>query len=205
MPTSGLTNAVNAVLTQIANVPFDWSTVPFSEKSYPNVVFQKVLMWNDQVNRSKEGKGYDFECPACFLELRNMKNDMFASGVSYSEYVWRFHIVDKEFDAGDEVGMDQNLTVIGFRDAVKQALAGFQPPQCTTLFAVNEEQDHTHTDIYHYILDLQSGFTDTKGSVLDPDQTTVIFKTPPTNAEIDLGFGDPPAGVDSLTLEIEPS
>src|SRR6185503_7470398 len=165
MATSGLKNAVNAVLTQIANVPFDWSAVLASEKSRPTVVFQKVLMWNDQVNRSKDGTGYTFECPACFLELRSMESDLFGSGVSYSDYIWRFHIVDMQLDAGDEVGMDQNLDVIGFRDAVKQALIGFQPLQCSTFFAVNEEQDYKHTDVYHYILDFKSGFTDTKGSV----------------------------------------
>lgn len=204
MATSGLTNVVNVVLTQIANVPFDWSNVQAAEKSRPTVAFQKVLMWNDQVTRALAGTGYSFESPACFLELRSMENTMFGSGVSYAEYIWRFHIVHMELDAGDEVGMDQNLNVISFRDAVKQALAGFQPPQCSTLFTVNEEQDYTHTDVYHYILDMKSGFIDTKGSPLDPDQTTVIFKTPPTNAEIDLGFGAAPAGVDPLTLEITP-
>lgn len=202
---SGLLDVVNSVIGKVGDIPYSWTDLQEESRSRKGNLFQLVRMWNDQITRSKNGSGYSFEAPACFIELRNMDNDLFLSGVSYSEPVFRFHIVDLELDAGNDTDMDQNLTVIGYRDAVKQAIAGFQPPQCSTLFAINEEMDYTHDDVYHYILDMKCGFTDTKGSVLDPDQTVIIFKEAPTNGEVNIGFGDAPSGVDPLTLEITPT
>ena len=183
--TSCLADAINSMLTAIGEIPYSWGSAA-TDRSRPTKLFQLVRMWNDQVSRELNGTGYTFEKPACFLEIGNRENEMFLQGVNTANYVWRFHIIDAELDAGDEVNMDQNLTVIHFRDAVKQALCGFQPPNCSTLFPVNEEADYQHTDLYHYILDLKSLFTDTKGSPLDPDQTTVTFYTPPPNLGLEL-------------------
>jgi len=215
MATSGLKTVAEDVLTAAANIPFDWTQVRDAEKSRPTVLFQSVHMWNDQINREKSGSGYSFEKPACFLQLMQMGNEMFASGVNCANYIFRFHIVDMRLNADGETSqdntgkyiptLDDNLDVITFRDAAKQALAGYQPPQCSTLFPVDENQDEAHDDVYHYTLDLKALFTDTKGSYLDPDQTTVEYVAPPTDGEINIGFGDAPAGTDPLTIEIEPT
>lgn len=201
---SGLLDVVNSVIGAAAGIPYTWDELQLADRSRKDKLFQLVRMWNDQINRSKNGSGYSFEAPACFIEIRDMSNTMLLDGVSLAEYVFRFHIVAEELDAGDDTNMDQNLSVIGYRDAVKQTIVGFQPPQCSTLFTINEEQDYAHDDVYHYILDFKCSFTDTKGSNLDPDQTKVIRKDN-IPQEINLGFGNPPVGVDPLILEITPS
>lgn len=202
MATSCILDAVNSVLAQIGEIPFDWSAVPYAEKSRPANLFQLVRIWNDQVNREAREKnsegvpGYVFEKPACFLEMMPGETSQFLDNVTNTEYTWKLRIVDMELDAGDDVNMDQNLTVFGYRDTVKALMVGFQPANCSTLFFINEWQDYDHSGIYHYIVELKCCFIDTKGSVQDPDQTKVIYKQPPTNLELVTSFDDgitPPA------------
>lgn len=186
--TSGLKIAIQSVLTQLKAIPFDWTTVPESTKSLPTIIFQKVLMWNDQVRRMKSGQGYTFEKPACFLELEHTNQQMFTDGISNEDIVWKFHIVDMQLDAGDEIGLDENLSVIDYRDGIIKGFARFCPPQCSTMFYVDERPDYEHSDVYHYVVSLKSNFTDTKASDIDPDQTLVLYKEPDTNLELDASF-----------------
>jgi hypothetical protein len=189
--TSCLLDTVNAVIGAVGAIPYEWEDDALTDRNRKDNLFQLVSMWNDQVAREASGKNYSFAKPACFIELRNMGNDLLGSGISMHEPIFRLHIVDRMLDAGDEAGLDENLNVIHYRDAAKQAIAGFQPPNCSTLFTVNEEQDSQHDSVYHYILDFKCCFIDTKGTGLDPDQTTYIESTPPTNLELDSGFVDP--------------
>lgn len=209
---SGLLDAINSVLHAAGAIPFDWGAVEGAEKSRPTKLFQLVAIWNDQVNREKnaaseEKGGYIFEKPACFLEMIAEENETFLASVSWNNYKWRMHIIGEQLDAGDELGMDQNLTIFIGRDMVKQAFVGFAPPNCSAMFQCDEHQDFDHTQVYHYVLDFKSGFADTKGSYLDEDQTEYIYKDPNTNAELVIGFSDPitepPA--DPLKLEIIPT
>ena len=200
---SGLLDMVNSVLQQVGNIPFDWSTVAEATKSRPNNLFQLVRMWNNQVARQAQGTGYTFEAPACFLEIVNEDTSQFLDNVTFTDFQLKFHIVDMQLDAGDNEGMDQNLSVYGFRDFVKQYMVGFTPANCSTLFYIDEKRDYDHTDVYHYVVDCKCGFTDIKGSILDPDQTRVIYTTPPTALELTTGFsesGETP--VDPLTSYI---
>lgn len=196
---SGLTDAVNSVISAVGNIPYDWASQSIVH-SRPNNMFQLVRLWNDQVRREKSGKGYVFEKPACFIELRNMANTSFLENTTMAEYIIRLHIVDMQLDNASG-GMDQNLQIITYRDGTKQAIAGFTPTNCSTLFTVDENQDTEHTDVYHYTLDFKTCFIDTKGSALDPDQSQFIEKDPPTNAELNIQFN---TEAPILTLEITP-
>lgn len=192
---SGLLSAVNSILGQMGEIPFVWSAVDGAEKSRPTKLFQLVRVWNNQVERGNTGKGYTFEFPACFLEILPEPALQMAENVTVADICWRMHIVDLELDAGDDVNMDQNLNVIHYRDLVKQYMVGFQPAQCSTMFCTNERQDFDHTGVYHYVVDMKSCFRDTKGSIEDPDQTKVIYSTPPTGLELDLAFTTEPEDV----------
>ena len=200
MATSCLKDAITSILTQMGTIPFDWSTVQGSEKSKPTKLFQLVRIWNDQVRREADGKqmdgvsGYVFEKPACFLEMVPEASMHFTDNVTFTDICWKMHIVDYELDAGDDENMDQNLNVFGHRDLLVQYMAAFAPTNCSTMFKTDERQDYEHTGVYHYIVDMKSGLTDTKASVLDPDQVRVIYKQPPTNLELNTGFtsGDTP-------------
>lgn len=212
MATSCLLNAINDVLTAIAAIPHDWGADSIVH-SRPNNLFQLVRMWNNQVAREQHAEseakgGYTFEKPACFLEMIPDQNNQFLDSTTNTDYVWRMHIVDEELDAGNGLDMDQNLEVFTYRDAVRQALVGYQPRNCSTLFAIEEKQDFEHGSVYHLILDLKSCLTDTKGSYLDPDQDEYIYETPPTDAELVIGFQNPITDAplaDPLTLEIIPT
>lgn len=198
---SGLKTAINDVLAGVRAIPYDWDAASI-QRSNPTLLFQCVRIWNDQVSREAKGgdngvMGYTFEKPACFVELINMGNSMLLDGVSTADYTWRFHIVDYELDDANG-NFDQNLNVITYRDMVKQAMAGFQPSQCSTLFPIDEAQDTTHTEVYHYTLDLRCLFQDTKGTGLDPDQTRYITKEPPTNLVLITEFDS------SVTPEPDP-
>lgn len=203
MATSGILDMVNSVLTALGDIPYNWGNLAIVH-SRPNNLFQLVAMWNDQVTRERTGGGYTFEKPACFLQLIPEKTETLLSNVSFQTYCLRLHIVDMELDSADGK-LDQNLNVFTYRDLVKNYLVGFTPANSSTLFYTDERQDYTHDDVYHYQLDLKCGFTDLKGSVLDPDQPKVIYKDPPTDGELNIGFGNPPSGTDPQTLEITPT
>lgn len=189
-----LKTAIVAILDPIKNITYDWSNAPYDVNALGTAqarvgkLFQEIKIWNNQLARMSSGEGYAFQCPACFLEPIPSETSQFLDNVTYTDYTWRVHIIDEELDAADEFGLDQNLNVFIYRDIVKSALVGVQPPNCSTMFYIDEAQDFEHDNFYHYILDFKSGFTDTKGSVLDADQTKVIYTTPPTNLELEAGF-----------------
>lgn len=200
---SPITAAISTTLTEVKAIPYVWADVTGAEKVAPTLLFQKVLVWNDQVKRMKEGKGYFFSSPACFVEFVPEATTQLLENVTMTEVCWRFHIVDMRLNELDETGMDENLEVFKYRDLVKQYMVGFQPDNCSTMYFKDERQDYEHTDVYHYIVECRTCFTDDKGSILDPDQVRYIFKSPPTNLEMITEFDDginPP--VDPVTSYI---
>lgn len=187
---SPITAAITTTLTAIKAIPYSWAAVTGAEKVNPTLLFQKVLMWNDQVKRAKEGKGYLFQSPACFLEYVPENTTQLLENVTLTDVCWKLHIVDMRLNELDETNLDQNLEVLKYRDLVKQYMVGFQPDNCSTLYFKDERQDYEHSDVYHYIVDLKSCFTDDKGGILDPDQVRYVFKEPPTNLELNTEFDD---------------
>lgn len=191
--TSLLKHAITSTLDYMRTIPYTWDDSIYGdgkEKPEPTKLLQKVLVWNDQVSRmaekiQKDG-GYLFACPAAFLELVAEDTTQVLENVTETNYCFRFHLVDMQLNALDEDTLDQNLDVIDYRDTLKTYMVGFQPDYCSTLFAVGEEQDYKHTNIYHYIIEMKCLFRDTKGSILDPDEVKVIYKEPDTNLELDL-------------------
>lgn len=194
--------AIESILTATRAIPYDWSTVTGATKSQPNLLFQKVLAWNNQVKRDDNGKGYAFEFPACFLESVPEYSTQLLDNVTLTDYQWKLHIIDFRLNELNEIDLDQNLEVIDYDDLCRKYLVGFTPTNCSTLFCLDEGYDTNHTAVYHFILTLKSCLKDTKGSPLDPDQNKVIYIDPPTNAELNTQFNEetPP-----LTLEIIPT
>lgn len=180
---SPLTSAFNSILTAAGNIPYTWS-VPQSRSGN---LFQTVAQWNDQIEREKSGDGYLFAKPACFVELRPVKWEQLNFGVNAADLVFRFHLVDNQPDAGDGT-MDQNLRVIGYRDLLLQYMGQLSPDFCGQLTSIGEQQDTSHTNVYHYIIDMTCAFFDTKGALIDPDSGAYTETTTDTNAEIDPSY-----------------
>lgn len=191
---SCILDAIGSIKTEIAGITWDWSAVPNVEKPKPTKLFQKVLMWNNQVERLKNNTSYLVANPACYLEMRPERTEQLLDNVTLTDVCWRLHIVYMQLDAGDDETLDETLYAYTIRDAVRQAMVGFQPTNCSTMFYTGEEQDYDHDNIYHYVVEFKTCFRDTKGSVLDPDQTRFIYTTPPTNLQLETGFdnGDEP-------------
>lgn len=132
--------------------------------------------------------------PCCYVEPMFGKSLKMGLGLTlYPEFVFRIHIIDFQDDGFYEAGgtsgtneliggLDQNLEIYKWRDLVKVQLQLFFPVSCGALSICNEKEDTEHGGIYHYILDFKTSFSDLKGSVLDPDQTTVIYEDPPQPA-----------------------
>jgi hypothetical protein len=188
--TSCILDAINSVRTQVSGITWDWSAVEGAEKPKPDKLFQKVLMWNNQLSRMKDGTGYLTAMPACYVEMRPENTTQLLENVTLSDVCWRMHVLWYQLDAGDDETMDQTLYAYTLRDAIIQAMVGFEPENCSTMFYTKEEQDYDHDNIYHYVVEFKTSFRDTKGSTLDPDQTRFIYTTPPTNLELETGFYD---------------
>lgn len=199
---SCILDAYNSILTAIRAIPYDWSTIADAEKSQPNLLFQKVMMWNNQSKRGEDGKGYLFEAPACFIEPVPEYSTQLLDNVTLTDYQWKLHLIDFRLNELNEIDLDQNLEIFKYRDLCREYLVGFTPTNCSTLFALDEDYDYNHTDCYHFVLTLKSCLKDTKGSYLDPNQNKVIFQDPPTDADVNIQFNNetPP-----LTLEIIPT
>ena len=182
-----LRDAITDTLDMLRSIPYSWPNSVYGsvDKVNPSLLLQKVQTWNDQINRMKNGKGFGFAWPACFLELVSNETTQVLSNVTETDYTFRMHLVDVELDAGDD-NLDQNLTVMEYRDLIKTYMVGFQPSNCSTLFFINDDQDFEHSDVYHYVIDFRGLFVDTKGSILDPDQVKVIYKEPDTDLQLDL-------------------
>jgi hypothetical protein len=76
--------------------------------------------------------------------------------------------------------MDQNLNVIDLRDKLIAALTYKMFDNCSSLMRCKEEQDYSHTNIYHYMVSFVCSYIDRAGDQSVND----IIKQPPTDLEI---------------------
>lgn len=180
MATSQLTNAITDLKIKCAAIPG----------------IEYVAVFNNQVKEEQDGKTFDFPKPAILIEIQNPADGvaLLGSGVTINDnFIWRFSIVHEELNAVDQTTgnpsgtMDENLTVITFRDAVKTALTGFSPTNCSALQYHGESQDYAHNNIYVYGISFKCSYVDTKGSPYDADST--VWKTG-TLTDINLNIFD---------------
>lgn len=153
-----------------------------------------VAVFNNQVKLEGDGKTFNFPKPAILIEMQNPSAGvaLLGSGVTVTDtLIWRFSIVHEELNAVDAATgnpsgtMDENLTVYSLRDAVKTALTGFKPTNCSELQYLEESQDYAHNNIYVYGISFKCSYVDTKGSGYDVDSTKWVTGTI-TNLNINL-------------------
>ena len=153
---------------------------------------QNAAVWNDQANRLNDGAGYSFTTPAAFIEWQSLNEAVrLSNGITSQDFLWRVHLLDQQLDAADGT-LDQNLEIFDLRDKVKTALTGMKPTNCGNLMFNGEEQDYTHNNLYHYILEFKAALIDTKGSPYDADSTKWIETTPPTGLDLTVEYAEPP-------------
>ena len=146
--------------------------------------FQFVHIWNNQLQQLIDGETYVFPFPNAFVEII-APNDYLPLGQGYSatDIIIRIHIGHEEYDAGNG-NFEENVNVFTYRDAIIKSLNSFQPTSCSSMMKVSEQQDYSHKNVYHYIVDFSCSFIDSKGSTDEQIPTSTV--EPPIGIEIDI-------------------
>ena len=173
---SGLSAPIKDLLAKISTLQLP----DLSGNTAP--LFARV--WNNQYQWIDKGNSESYPFPNAFLEVV-MPNEysQLAMGWTESDIIFRIHLGMWEADAEDGT-MEQNLTIFDYRDDIIGLLTYYQPVSCGALMKVNEEQDYSHTNIYHYVIDFKCGFVDDTGDITKTQITT----GPPTTLEIIAAF-----------------
>ncbi len=143
-------------------------------------------VWNNQIRYEEDGKLYIYPKPAAFVEIVSpVQFKVIGQGYRAADLAIRIHLSHEDYNT--EGSFEQDLRIFALRDAVVGWLTGWKLTGCSTLTSIGEDQDYSHANVYHYILDFVCNFTDTKGSRLDPDKWDKFIETePPTEYEADL-------------------
>ena len=158
---AGISEAINSIMAKVATGTIDF-----------------VRVWNNQFQFMEESAIEAFPMPCCFIEVSGPSESL-GLGFTAAELAVRVHIGATEYDSAQGT-IGQNLSIFALRDEVKQLLTYFEATGCSGLQFVNEEQDYTHTNVYHYIMDFKCSHIDDKGDKT-VGQTT---GGPPTELEL---------------------
>jgi len=163
---AGIKDAITSLMAKIAT----------------DTTYKMVRVWNNQLQFLESQQIESIPFPCAFVEVLMPNNyTQLALGITESDITFRVHIGQVEYDAGDGT-MEQNLSIFGLRDAMIGNLTYFEPTACSHLMKVAENQDYSHTDVYHYTIDFICSFIDDKGDETR-GQTTA---GPPTLLETDI-------------------
>lgn len=143
--------------------------------------FQYVRIWNNQFQLQEDGTTESFPYPCIFIQLENSADyQQMGLGMTLSDIIVRIHIGQEYYDAQDGT-IGQNLSIFDLRDEVIRLLTYYEATQCSGLQKIAEDQDYSHTNVYHYIVDFRCSFVDDRGDQRAND----IGTTPPIGIEID--------------------
>jgi len=186
---SGLKPVITDILAKLATIQVvnqDGLSVPI----YAHV-------WNNQLAYVEDGKGYSWPRPAAFIEIVSPASfEVIGLGFRSADIGIRIHLIHDFFDAQDGT-YEQDLTIFDLRDKiisahnvnpnVQSGLSQYCPTACGPLNCIAESQDYDHGNLYHYICEFITNFTDSKGSPYDPaDGRYVEEITPDLDLQVDL-------------------
>jgi hypothetical protein len=139
-----------------------------------------VAVWNNQLQYLEDQTIEAFPFPCAFVELVPQNYNQLEGGYQQSDIDIVIHIGHEEYDANNGY-MEQNLSVFDVRNLVVKQMALYRPVMCSELFKITEEQDYTHTGVYHYKITYLTGYIDkTASTLIEP---TLID---PIDIEIDV-------------------
>lgn len=146
---------------------------------------QTIRIFNDQINRERDGKYPNYAKPAAFVEiLTDIEWGQLAEGNSSADLGFRTHIVHEFYD-DQEGNFEQDVIVFDLRDKVIAALMLFEPTACGAMQKVTEVPDYSHDNLYVYLVDFVTHFVDDKGAKI------TIEKPAPTTLEMTSQFAPP--------------
>lgn len=123
-------------------------------------VFKTIYIFNNHIDKIRTGK-INFLCPGIFVEIQQQLNTVLTlqQGVSSWDIKIRFHICDFQLDGLNNT-FNQNLTVFNYRNLIRKTFVQYFPPRCSGMMADGEDQDYKHNNIYHYIQNFKTNYTD---------------------------------------------
>jgi hypothetical protein len=181
---SALVSSINSMLARLAGIKYNWpDNYDIANRS---ALFQHIAVWNNQLKREKEGKGYSFAKPAAFIEIQPIKWQQLNMGVNTCDLTIKLHIIDNQIDAKDGT-LDQNLQVLSYRDLVMASLGnGFFPAFCGAMSSTGEAHDYDHDNVYHLVITMNCVLVDTKGADIDPDSGMLVVLPENSNVTPDI-------------------
>jgi hypothetical protein len=144
-----------------------------------------IFMWNNQhdkiANPEEDGQHlYTFTLPAIFLEIESPTDiKQLGNGVQLYDFNFRLHLIDKMVDAGDGT-LDQNLEIFDIKQLVFQTIQGQAPDKFGQFCRIQEEQDQDHKNLYHFIQEYATNYTDFTMN----DPIGGILTVPPTALDL---------------------
>lgn len=174
---AGIVDLMKDVLAQLAALPIvnndNRATTPY------------VRVWNDQLKYDEDGNQESYPKPAYFLEIVNPVNyEVIGEGYRSADVLCRIHIVHEYYNSPSTYAQD--LVVFALRDQLVATLTYFKPAGCGPLTSISEQQDTSHNNLYHLLIDFVCNFTDAKGSKSDDGRNVYIEKTTQTNLQVDI-------------------
>lgn len=145
---------------------------------------QYVRVFNNQFQYLEDQTIEAFPFPCAFVEVIPQSYVQLGAGYQQSDIDIKIHIGHVEYDANNG-NMEENLSIFDIRNLVVKELNLFKPYMCAEMFKVSEEQDYTHTDVYHYVITYRTGLIDDTGSTLI--NPTLVE---PLQIEVDVALND---------------
>lgn len=126
-----------------------------------------VGVFNNQIERKRDGTGYVYATPAIFVEVLPDSGGHIGMGATAYDLTLRIHVEHEHLNTED--ALDQNLLVFDLRDKVIRQLNGFQPTGCSPMCLVTEQQNHDHANTYALLIDYRTHYIEQVGSLEDTE------------------------------------
>ncbi len=118
---------------------------------------QHVRLWNNQIDLFEKGEQIPFLFPAVFIDFPSIPWLQIGGGEATSELMTRLYIVFESFATAEN---EEDLAIFDLRQEVYLAVQDFKPTQSSKLQRINEQTDPNHTNVYVWVMDFISNYTD---------------------------------------------
>jgi hypothetical protein len=157
-------SAIEELKTVLKNIPFAWAGVDIVSKPNPTKLFQEVAIYNNQPARWEDGKIDGGVCPKCYVQgMETGRTQLLSPGTYLVDYLVKVHVIDQEYTAVNGQ-LDQNTRIFDYIQLVRQYLSGYKLQHGGHLTQSYQEQDYSHTSIYHFIIDFKCAFIDSSAN-----------------------------------------
>lgn len=124
--------------------------------SMPNLF---IRMYNNQFSYMEEGSVYSFPMPCVFIEFISPNNiEQLGTGVQiFDPLIIRIHIGHEYYNG---LNQEEDLVIFDLKDSVFKALQKYEPNGSVAFIRTAEEQDYTHTNVYHFVQEYTTNYID---------------------------------------------